>query len=294
MGRLSLIIVFIIFIPTQSLETAEEESDNIIERFTISLGKESLYYKQREPDTATTSRANVTNTVLSVKWLEQWEYFINGIKAVIPVSIGDDKEVQNSYGKHPYRTNRFSYEWTRIDGYIGYSLVDESHYTIPAMVYAGLRWSEAKQTRDHFVRLGNPEGGSSTEKIKSWELLIGFNIGKELFAPDYFWRSDVIEPKPRSRWRWHWGIEGSIPLSIKVTDSALPGVHFKKKTGYTIETRGGVGWVISKTLCFEAAIYAGVISWKGSNWKDTSFGLVKWPENKTDYVGADLSLTLRF
>lgn len=293
-GWLSAIIVFIIFIPTYGLGTVEEESIGIIERLSISLGKESLYYKQREPETATTSSADVINTVLSIRWFEQWECFIDGIKAVIPVSTGDDKEVENSYGKHPYRTNRFSYEWTRIDGYIGYALFEESHYTIPALVYAGLRWSEAEQTRDHFVVLGNPVAGVSKEKIASWGLLIGFSIGSELFPPDYAWRFDVIEPKAHSRWLWYWGVEGNIPLSVKVTDSALPGVSFKRQTGYTIEAKGGVGWVLSKTLSLEANIYAGVISWQGSDWKDTSSGRVKWPENKTDYAGIDLGLTVRF
>lgn len=293
-GWLGLVVMLVMFVPIYSQEKADEEPDNITERFTISIGKEIIYYKQREPDTATTSSVEVTNTVLSIRWFEQWEYFISGLAIVIPVSSGEERETQNAYGKAPYRTNKFSYEWTRIDGYIGYSLFEGSHHSIPAMVYTGLRLSKVEQSRENFIVLGNPLGGSTKEKIKSWGLLLGFGVGSELSTHDYSWFFGEIEPKPHSDWVWYWGLEGSLPLSVKVTDSTMPGVSFKKETGYSIETRGSVGCALSESLLFEASIYVGVVSWEGSDWKDTPYGLVKWPENKTDYAGMNLSLTLKF
>lgn len=240
-------------------------------RLSLNIGWEQLQYEEDEPSTDTESCGRVNNMVLGVEGLKRWKFAFAGIKAVFPVYKGDDEEEWIVSGA-TYQTNTLEYGWTRVDGYLGYPLLDLLN------PYLGLRWSEGRQDRTDFIVEGTHVSGSAGETISSRSFLLGVRgIGN--LAP---------------QWRWSYRIEYFVPVDVEVTNNALPGSDVSDKGGYTIEVKGGVEYAYSNLLSFGFLLYGGRMHWDGSGWKSYAGGRVKWPENNTDYMGGALNISCRF
>ncbi len=257
-----------ISIPSSALA---EDGESLESHLSIGIGIELLDYEEHEPDRSLDTNAKVSNVVIVIEGLKRWESVFSGIKAIIPASTGKDDEKWASSGA-TFQTNTLEYGWMRVDGFIGYPL----HYLFSP--YSGLRWSESKQDRSNFVGHGTGFTGTSSEQIKSWSALLGVR-GNSNIAP---------------RWKWNYSIEYFFPIDVKTTNSAIPGFEASDKDGYTLELTWGAKYFYKKTLSFGLLINGGRMHWNGSDWKSSPGGLVKWPENNTDYLCATLYISRNF
>ncbi len=258
------------------------EKPEWLNRLSISIGAEALNYKEREPDTFTDSRATVINPTVHVNWYSQYGLIVGGLKGALPVAPTEDIEKWNSYGKKPYQTNVFKYEWIRGDAYLGYLMAQEKPH-VSSVLYLGLRSSFQKQERDDFIVQGIRLVGKSVERTESYGILIGLT-GKDL---------SLTKSSP-SPWSWNYTLEFVAPVSAKTTNSSYPGVKFNDKRGYTYEIKLGIENKLSPSWFWEGTFYGGRMHWVGSNWKITPYGRLKWPRNDTDFLGINLSLTAKF
>jgi hypothetical protein len=262
--------------------------DNGVDRLTISVSPEMLIYKEHESDTFTDSRAIVVNPTIHLGWSGQYGPIIGGLKGSFPVFPTEDIEKWDSYGIKPYQSDVFKYEWKRADAYLGYFLAPAER-RLSGIFYLGLRNSYQKQTRDDFIQQGVRLPGRSVEEVKSYGLLIGLmsnNLAVGESQPDHVGTV--------SRWSWSYALEFVAPLSVKTTNTTYPGVEFNDEQGYTYEIRLGAGYRLTRSWVFEGTLYGGRMHWAGSNWKTTSYGRLKWPENNTDYLGINLALAAYF
>jgi hypothetical protein len=162
--------------------------------------------------------------------------------------------------------------WIRIDGFLGYPLKDWAN------PYLGVRWSEVRQERTNFVLSGAPVDLRAVEEVISWNLLLGVRGGGN------------ITP----RLRWNYWMEYFLPLSVDVTNSAVPGFKATDREGYTVELKGGVDYFFKGPLALGLLFYGGRMHWNGSDWKSVDHVLAKWPENDTFYLGGGLKITYKF
>lgn len=248
-----------------------DDGKGLESHLSIGIGWEQLEYKEHEPDKSSESNAKVSNVVIGIEGLKRWESVIGGIKATIPVLIGENEEAWTSSGR-TFQTNTLEYGWMRTDGFIGYSL---NYLFIP---YVGLRWSESKQDRSNFIEHGTIFFGATKEQVRSWSALLGVRGNGNL----------------TSRWKWNYSIEYFVPIDVKVTNSAIPGFEASDKDGYTLDLKWGAEYSYKKTLSFGLLIYGGRMHWNGSDWKPSPGGLAKWPENNTDYLCGTLNIRWKF
>ncbi len=248
-----------------------ETNRGIASKLSVGLGWERLEYEEYEPETALESDAQVNNGILTFEGLKRWTHLFGGIKAVIPVLLGDDDEVWTRSGTLQ-QTNTLEFSWLRADGFLGYPI---KHWLNP---YAGLRWAESRQDRTNFVVSGIPIGGTSVEKVRYWSLLLGLR-GNGNFT---------------SRWVWNYSLEYFYPLDVEVTNTALPGFETSADDGYTLEAKIGVEYFYTEKLSFGLLLYGGRMHWDGSGWQPFAGGLAKWPENDTRYLGATLHMSWTF
>lgn len=244
---------------------------NLFTHFTASLGQEWLRYEEHEPDTNIDSDAETANQVLRIEGIKRWESLFGGVKAVFPVHLGDTTQHWYQSGSL-IQTNTLKYGWTRIDGYLGYPLVN---WLNP---YTGVRWSVGKLYMSDIVENGTPVSGTPIEKVKSYNLLLGIR-GSGEFSP---------------KWFWNYWLEYFIPLYVENTNSESLGLEIHDKDGYTAELKCGLGYAFNKSLVFNAYLYGGRMHWEGSDWKAYQGSLVKWPENDTDYWGVGLNFMWGF
>ena len=268
---LTSIFMFATFILFPYTSSFAEIKKGVASKLSVDAGLEQLNYKEHEPDTGFDSNAKVINWIIGIEGLKRWEYIFVGIKAVIPVIEGEDKEEWRRFGSL-YQTNTLKYKWMRADGYLGYPL---AYWLNP---YGGLRWSEAIQNRYDFVVRGISAAGTAKEEIRSWSLLVGIRGNGEI----------------TSRWEWYYWLEYFYPIDIEVTNSMLPGYKSTDKEGYALELRVGAGYYFTDALFFGIQIYGGRMHWEGSDWNPHGASLVKWPENDTDYLGGILKASWRF
>jgi hypothetical protein len=240
----------------------------------ISLGVawERLEYKEHEPDTRIDSKAKINNVVVGIEGLKRWKYLFGGVKSVFPVFLESGNEEVTRSGQS-FQTDNLELRWIRIDGFLGYPLRDWAN------PYLGIRWSEVRQERKHFIVAGRPVDLRSVEEVISWNLLLGVRGGGN-FTP---------------RLRWNYWLEYFLPLNVDVTNSAVPGFKATDKDGYMVELKGGLDYLYNRpSLAFGLLFYGGRMHWNASDWKSVDHVLAKWPENDTFYLGGGFKITYRF
>lgn len=245
-----------------------EERKGLASHLSIGMGWEQLDYEEYEPDNGLKSNAKVNNAIIRIEGLKRWPSVFGGLKATLPVALEQGKEEWTSLNSATFQTNTLQYGWTRINGYIGYP---SSPFFNP---YAGVRWSESKQDRMDFLVNNAAVAGTAREAIRAWNFLLGVRGGHK-FTP---------------RWRWNYNVDYFVPIDVRVTNSALPGFEATDKNGYTLELSAGVAYSYGKALSVGLLVYGGRMHWNGSDWQSSPGGLVKWPENDTDYLGGMLTI----
>jgi hypothetical protein len=265
--------------------------DKIINFVDFRVGVESLRYEEVEPETKTIGKAETVNLVGMLDVYQEYQQFQGGIKGVLPLTIGDDREKWNVNSVANYQTDKLNYYWSRIDGYVGYSFKEsDDNNNLPGTWYGGLRRSEGVQRRSDFIVNGVTLNAKVTEMIQSYGLFIGYK-GQTGIAHERRpkW-SEELSPSFTANWR----MEYHKPILNRVTNTSIPGALFKNRVGYTVEFGGGVAYNMNQSFSATFNAYGGRMYWQGSNWDNFGAGFVKWPENKTDYMGANLGLALFF
>jgi len=240
-------------------------------KVSVNIAWERLQYKEREPDTGLDAKAELDNMVVGIEGVKRLEYLFFGTKFTFPISIASGRESANRSGR-TYQENALEMGWSRIDGFVGYPL---RYWLNP---YVGFRWSEVMQDRGDFVIAGAPVTLQSLEEVKSVSLLFGIG-GVGNFTP---------------RWNWNYRAELFLPISVKVTNTALPGFESSDKSGHMVELKGGVDYLFTDSLYSGLFLYGGWMHWNGSQWNSFDRGRAKWPENDTYYFGAGLNIFYKF
>lgn len=248
-----------------------DSNSGIESKISLNIAWERLQYKEREPDTRLDTKAELDNMVVGIEGVKRWEYIFVGTRLTFPISRENGQEEVTLSGK-TYQGNTLEMGWTRIDGFAGYPL----RYWINP--YMGFRWSEVRQDRGNFVIAGTPVTLQSVEEVKSLSLLFGMG-GVGNFTP---------------RWIWNYRAELFLPLSVKVSNTALPGFKSSEKSGHMMELKGGVDYLFTDSLYSSFFLYGGWMHWNGSQWSPFDRGRAKWPENDTYYLGAGLNIFYKF
>lgn len=251
------------FLATPVLIFASDQKETGF-RFSMSLGWEQMVYKEEVPEISLKSKATISNLVFDFEGLKSWRNIFVGIKGVLPLAKNDDREEWSLSGILD-QINSLEYGWTRIDGFLGYPL---SSFLNP---YIGLRWSEARQERSDFVDPAGPPIPPLrvTETISSYHFLLGV-------------RGNILT---KTDWTLSYGAEYLRPFSSEVENSALPGWQVSDADGYTLALHGQLEYLLSKKISLAVQLNGGRLHWDGSNWQPYGGGLVKWPENDTDFWG---------
>ena len=240
-------------------------------KVSFNIAWERLQYKEREPDTRLDAKAELDNMVVGIEGVKRWEHLFLGARFTFPISRESGREEVTLSGK-TYQGNALEMGWTRIDGFVGYPL----RYWINP--YMGFRWSEVRQERKNFVIAGTPVTLQSVEELKSLSLLFGMG-GVGNFTP---------------RWTWNYRAELFLPLSVNVTNTALPGFESSDKSGHMVELKGGIDYLFTDSFHSGLLLYGGWMHWNGSGWKSFDRGRAKWPENDTYYLGIGLNIVYKF
>lgn len=256
----------------------------------LRIGAESLRYEEAEPDTKTIGAAETMNLVGIFDIYQEYQRFQGGIKGVIPLTAGDDREEWDVDGVINYQINTLSYGWSRVDIYFGYRFNESDDFSLPGVWYTGLRRSEGVQKRSDFITNGVPSSAEVTEKIESYGLFIGYRGYTDIAHSRRPAWSEEFSTTLMANWR----MEYHKPVSNRVTNTSRPGALFKNRTGYTIEFGGGIAYLMNQSFSATLNAYGGRMYWQGSSWENFGSGFVRWPENKTDYMGLNIGLALLF
>lgn len=271
-GRLIVSFVSGITFILSSYPIAFAGPDSGIEsKLSLNIAWERLQYREHEPDMDLAANAKIDNMVVGIEGVKRWEYLFSGTRLTFPVSRENGQEEVTRSGK-TYQKNALEMGWSRIDGFVGYPL---RPWLNP---YVGFRWSEVRQDRRDFVIAGAPVTLQSLEEVKSVSLLFGMG-GVGNFTP---------------RWNWNYRAELFLPISVKVTNTALPGFDSSDKSGHMVELKGGVDYLFTDSLYSGLFLYGGWMHWNGSQWNSFDRGRAKWPENDTYYFGAGLNIFYKF
>jgi len=295
MERIILIgILVLIASPLYSQDASEfmpiNIDDKVINFVDFRIGAESLRYEDAEPDTKTLGEAETMNLVGILDICQEYQQFQGGIRGTIPLTVGDDREEWDVNSVINYKTDKLSYYWSRIDGYVGYAFKESDDFTMPGIWYAGLRRSEGIQKRSDFVVNGVPSTAKVTRKIQSYGLFIGYKGETNLAHERRVEWSDEFTPILVATW----SVEYHKPVLNRVTDTSQPGALYTDRIGYTVEFGSGVSYKVSPSFSTTFNAYGGRMYWQGSAWENFGAGFVKWNENKTDYLGANLGLLFVF
>jgi hypothetical protein len=263
--------------------------DSLINSLDFSIGLEILRYEEAEPSSKTLSKAETMNVVGNFCIYQEYQQFQGGLKGSIPLKVEKDTETWEHNNIADYQDNSFSSSWSRIDGFIGYSFKDD-YFTMPGIWYAGLRRSENILNRDNVVASGTPISTGSKTTVQSYSLFMGYGAKTTLVESRRpLWNPELVPVLTAD-----YQIEYHKPIFNRVRMSNRPEVFFKDTSGYTIDLKGRISYIISSGLSAVFNIYGGRMFWQGSSWKDFGTGPVKWRENKTDYLGANFGLSLVF
>jgi hypothetical protein len=292
--KIFLIILFLLFshllLFSQEVTafTPIKTEDTILNSIDFQTGFETLCYQEAEPISNTLSKSEIKNLVGSFNIYQEYQQFQGGIKGVLPLNVGNSREKWYINDINS-QVNKLDCYWSRIDAYVGYSFKDD-YFTIPGTWYTGFRRSESIHRRSDFIISGIHQNTKTTEKIQSYGLFIGYK-GETILVqtPRQEWGDELIPVL-----KVNWQLEYHRPIFNRVSDSSMPDALFKDTVGYTTDMKGGLSYYITPALSATFNIYGGRMYWKGSSWKNFGSGPVKWNENKTDYLGANLGLSLLF
>lgn len=240
-------------------------------QISLNIAFEWQEYKEHEKDTGLNSKAKLNSLVVGVEGLKRWKYLFCGVRSVFPVFLEGGQEEVTRYDRS-FQKDTLESRWIRMDGFLGYPLRSWAN------PYTGIRWSEVKQERKNIIIGDTLVDLRAVEEVKSWSLLLGVR-GSGNFTP---------------RLRWNYWLEYFLPLSVEVTNTALPGFKASDKDGYTLELKGGVDYFYTNSLCFGVILYGGKMHWSGSDWESFDNSLAKWPENDTFYLGGGLRVAYIF
>lgn len=264
----SLIMFFILIIEVSVY--AEVQKDKKSGYLIIGSGLEYLSYSEHEPETDTYTDTSLYNMVIKFEGVLRLSHIFVGIKGVLPVSPGEEKEEWERFGTI-YQTNNLEYAWTRIDGNIGYRFY---RWINP---YMGLRWAKSKQERNDFI-LTEPVSGKAIE------------INKALFASAGL--NGVLVSSPG--WQLQYSVECFMPIFAITENSVLSGWKSSEKDGYTIGARAFAKYIYSPSVSFYFELSGERAYWEGSDWIDYSEGSAKWPENETIALSSILGIVWSF
>ncbi len=244
-------------------EAAGPFEGGIRSKVSLQTGWEYLVYEEHEPDSDLESSAELHNWVFGAEGIYRMKYMFLGIKGVIPIAAVRDEEEWEVSGTE-VQANDLTYQWWRVDGFIGYPAFD---WLNP---YAGARWSEAKQERKNFEVMGTSVDVESTEWIRSGSALLG------LTGAGHFSR----------RWKLNYSAEYHFPFYVRVTNDAIDDFEVDDHDGYTWEAKGGIEYFLNRIGSIGLQLSGGRMHWEGSDWERINGSLVKWPENDTNYFVA--------
>jgi hypothetical protein len=240
-------------------------------KVSLTVAWERLQYKEHEPDKGLDAQSDLNNMVVGIEGVKRWEHLFLGAGATFPISRESGKEEATLSG-NAFQENALELGWVRIDGFLGYPLRD---WINP---YMGFRWSEVRQERKNFVVAGAPVTSQSIEEVKSLSLLFGI-CGAGIISP---------------RWIWNYRAELFLPLSVNVTNTALPGFESSDKSGHMAELKGEIDYLLGNSIYSGLLLYGGWMHWNGSQWQSFDWGRAKWPENDTYYLGVGLNIVYEF
>ena len=264
------ILCFIILGSYPQASLAKEKS-GLASRFSIGVGWEQLDYKEFVTDKNLESHAEISNVIIEFELLKRWDNFFCGVKGIVPVSQELSAEKWTS-SDETLQMNKLEYGWSRFDVYVGYP---SASFFNP---YGGLRFSESKQERKHFIVDNVKITGVSKETNKSWSFIIGVKGNGNIM--------------PRLGWQYQ--VESHLPLDVQITNSSLPGFDVSDTDGYTLDLKCGLVYAYTENFFLGCQIYGGRIHWDGSGWTSFNGGSAKWPKNNTDYIGGVLSANWKF
>lgn len=236
------------------------------------LGSE--FYNYQESDPTTNSISKPWSIVSSFDLHGHFQYLQIGAKGVFPLVIGRNTENWKNSNGVTYQVNKLNYYWSRFDFYIGCGARESF------MAYIGLRDSEGIQRRSGLPTSSGINNGGATERIKSSGFLFGYK-------GDYSLVDNL---------KWDFCLEYTDALSVRVTNTSIPGFSFDEQIGHTFEIKNGLSYRINQRFSADVNFYAGRMYWQGSPWlyNPASFTWVKWPSNKTDYLGISFGASLWF
>jgi hypothetical protein len=240
-------------------------------KVSLNIAWERLQYKEQEPDTSLDAKSDLNNMVVGIEGVKRWNHLFLGASSTFPISRESGQEDVKLSGRTS-QENVLKMGWTMIDGFVGYPL---RYWANP---YMGFRWSEVRQERKNFVIAGTPVTSQAVEEVKSLSLLFGMG-GVGNFTPC---------------WTWNYRAELFLPLSVKVTNTALPGFESSDKSGHMVELKGGIDYSFTDSIYSGLLLYGGWMHWNGSEWKSFDRGRAKWPENDIYYLGVGLNIFYKF
>lgn len=264
-----LLIIFFVLITNASVN-AEDQKDDKTSYLVIGSGFEYLSYSEYEPETGTSSDTSLYNAVTKFDGVLSLSHVFIGIKGVLPVFLGKEKEEWERFGRI-YQTNTLECAWTRIDGYVGYRLYD---WLNP---YLGFRWAKSRHERSNFF-LSESVSGKAIETNKAVFAAAGFK--------------GTLKSPPR--WQFQYSIECFIPVYSHTENSALSGWKASGNDGYSIGARAGVKYKYSPSLSLYYELAGERAYWDGSGWIDYPGGSAKWPENETISINSILGIAFSF
>lgn len=264
----SWLIFAFLFLPVPAGAAA---GNGIESKISVHFAWEGIQYREREPDLKLETEAELNNMVIGFEGIKRWSGLFLAARMVLPVATEKGREEATfSAGRH--QQNTLEMRWTRLDAYAGYPL---RNWFNP---YAGIRWSEVRQDRGDFFVSGVQRHIHARETKRSVSFLLGVGGAGEIIP----------------RWGYHYRLELFLPLDVKVTNTALPGLEFTDRSGHAVELRLGVVRDVTSSITAGIFVQGGWKHWGGSEWKAFDRGRAKWPENDTYYLGAGMNVSYRF
>jgi hypothetical protein len=270
--------------------SAQDNQPSLSNSLTLRVGTEILNYQEVESTTETTSSAEVMSKVMSFNLAQEYESVLIGLKGVVPYAAPTDTEKWDQANIASYQTNDLAYSRLRVDGYLGYNF-EQGVSSEAGTWYAGLRYSKAVQERsDFYVRNVYINAPKAKETIESYHVIAGY-----MGVIPVIQRNEEWGPGQKAILNWTYQFEYALPVYNKVDNTAMPDITYRDRQGYGVEVKTGLSYSIGSFLSFGFDLYGGRTYWQGSDWKVISATeQYKWPENKTDYIGGEIGLTLTF
>jgi hypothetical protein len=268
-GRFSWLAIFIsIVFVTPCNPAYAEEYQGIQSYLSVGVGWEQLSYTEKVPELSVdTSDTEINNTVLYFDGAKRLHHYFAGIKGILPIIYDDTQEYWRRAGQYE-QSNTLSYRRTKVDVYFGYML---NQLVNP---YIGTSWSYSSQERYNFQNADTPGvvKNSTTEELNALFLLLG-----------------VRGRMPMSlTWSFEYFIEYLRPYYSKVENSLLDEWHASDIDGYAFSLTGQLQYLITDKTALIVQAIGGKQYWDGSDWERVDDSQVKWPENKTVFIGCSV------